>query len=215
MIKRFFALAVSLCLLPCLTVRAREVPQMDRTDCSVALRVEYGGVPLSGGSFTAIRVGEIREENGNFSFLRCFDGATFEDLSSAKTAESAEQFVLHSGHPFQQWQAPLKDGQVSFQNLPTGLYLIRQEQAPDGYLPVNAFLVSLPYLENGSYRYHLTANTKTQLEPVPKPTRPPTWEPDDSLPQTGQHRWIVSLLSGGGLMLLSLGWCLSRKKADS
>ena len=212
MIKQLFALVVSLSLLPCLTVRAREVPQVGRTDCSVTLRVEYHGAPLSGGSFTAIRVGEIREENGNFSFRRCFDGATFEDISSAQTAEESEEFVLSSGHPFAQWKAPLKDGQVSFQNLPTGLYLIRQETPPEGYLPVNAFLVSLPCFEHDFYRYHLTANTKTQLEPMPKPTKPPIWEPDDRLPQTGQPNWIITLLSGTGVLCLVLGWYLTKKK---
>lgn len=208
-------LLCSLCLpglLP-LPAAAREIPEINRTDCAVEVRVKYQGKPLSGGTLTAVRVGEIWQEDGNFAFRRCFDGLPLEDIQSPETASQLEEFVRTGPYPFEKHTTAIQKGTASFQDLPTGLYLILQETPTDGYLPLNPFLVSLPYFKNENYRYQLTADAKTTPEPVPAPTAPPPETPTGDLPQTGQKNLPVSILSALGLALLILGTRLRKRSS--
>lgn len=210
-----FSLLCALWLLGTLPLpaAAREIPEGSRTDCAVEVRVEYRGVPLSGGTLTAVRVGEIWQEDGNFSFRRCFDGLPLEDIQSPAAAAQLEEFLRTGKYPFERQTVPIQKGIAAFQDLPTGLYLILQEASTEGYLPLNPFLVSLPYLENGSYRYHLTADAKTAPDPVPEPTAPPPEKPTGDLPQTGQQNLPVPILSALGLALLILGNKLRKRSS--
>jgi LPXTG-motif cell wall-anchored protein len=111
----------------------------------------------------------------------------------------------------------VKNGKAVFNDLPTGLYLIIQEEAAEGFNPLGAFLVSVPYLENGEYRYHVTAAIKSELErePETEPTTPPPTVPDDpKLPQTGQLNWPIPLMAVAGLGLFIAGsmLCFGKKR---
>ena len=77
MIRRLFALLSVVFLLGAVTPAAfaHEVPDPSRTDCSIEVVVRYGSQDISGGTLTAIRVGEVVEEDGNFVFRRVHDGA--------------------------------------------------------------------------------------------------------------------------------------------
>lgn len=70
-----------------------------------------------------------------------------------------------------------ESGRVFFNNLPTGLYIIRQTNEVDGYYNISSFLVTLPMLETDSdkgksWKYDVDASPKVQIkakEDIDKP----------------------------------------------
>lgn len=80
-----------------------------------------------------------------------------------------------------------RNGEKTFikEKLTTGLYLILQETPAKGFGLLSAFLVSVPYLKNGSYVYDVTAVAKPELErePETEPTQPVTVPSGENCPR--------------------------------
>ncbi len=205
-----------------LTAFAHDVPDMERL-CSVTITTHKGSEIVSGGTLTIYQVGEIVENDGNYSFRPTGDfaacGESFESLDAAsEIAERLKTYAVVSEITGLSTEEIGEDGTVTFDTLPVGLYLIVQHQAAPGYAALPPFLVSLPYMENGKYEYDLSAFPKPGLEKEPEPTDPPpTTPPGPNLPQTGQLNWPVPVLAVSGMALFTLGWMLfanRRKKHE-
>lgn len=209
-------LALSVLLSFPLAAYAHDVPQ-ERDDCSIEVIVRYDGENVDGGTLTAIRVGYVDEEDGNYFFSQEFTNTQIEDITSSGAPKAQEEFYENNkgDYDFYTQTQTVKDGKATFTELSTGLYLIVQNRAADGFSKLGAFLVSVPYMENGEYQYHVTASIKSELEREPEPTEPPPTEPDDpKLPQTGQVNWPIPLLVVAGLVFLAAGWalCFGKKR---
>ncbi len=218
--KKTMLMALILCaaLICSLSVSAsaKDVPDIGRR-CSLTIHMKYGNTVLKGGSLSIYRVGRIAENNGDYSFAPtdafAASGENFQDLkTNAETARRLESYVTKAGI------APLasktigNNGQAVFSDLDTGLYLVIQDKATPGYEVIDPFLVSLPYLENGAYRYDLTAEPKTE-PPQPTETEPSeTTTPD--IPQTGQLWWPVPMLAFAGLLFVTGGVMMTRGKHE-
>lgn len=218
MTKRIFSLlfAVVLLLSLCLPVQALDVPQ-ERNDCRVEILVRYGGKNITGGTLTIVKVGDVHEDDGNYSFRRVLDNAALEDVQTPEAAKSLDAFYKdNADFAFFTQTVNVTDGKAVFSPLPTGLYLVRQEKAANGYSKLESFLVSVPFLEDGKYQYDVTASAKTELEQeaVKKPSKPsnPSKPNDPSLPQTGQLNWPVPLLAIAGVVLFAAGWLIRFSK---
>ena len=208
-------LALSVLLSFPLTAYAHDVPQ-ERDDCSIEVIVRYDGENVDGGTLTAIRVGYVDEENGNYFFSQELTGTLLEDIASAALPGELYDFYENNkkNHEFYVQTQSVKDGKATFAGLPTGLYLIIQEKAAKGFSKLDPFLVSVPYMEDGQYLYDVTAAIKSELEREPESTPPPSTKPDGpKLPQTGQLNWPVPVLAVSGLAMFTLGFLL-RKKED-
>lgn len=209
-------LALSVLISLPLTAYAHDVPQ-DRDDCSIEVIVRYDGENVDGGTLTAIRVGYVDEEDGNYFFSQEFTNIKIEDVTSSGAPKAQKEFYENNkgDYDFYTQTQTVKDGKATFTGLSTGLYLIVQNKAADGFSKMGAFLVSVPRMEDGEYQYHVTVAIKSELEREPEPTEPPPTEPDDSkLPQTGQMNWPIPLLVVAGLVFFVVGWalCFGKKR---
>lgn len=201
----------------CATAFAHDVPDLNRTGAlNVTMKCE--GVAIPGGTLTVFRVGEIGEDDGNFSFVPTGkfveSGVELDDVQSADLAETLAKFAKDN-----ELEGNTKAidfmGCVKFENLELGLYLVVQNTPAEGYFAADAFLVSVPIMENGAYVYEVDATPKVELEKAPEPTEPP-YEPDDKLPQTGQLNWPVPVMATVGVGLFSCGWALRfRREKDA
>lgn len=216
--KRIFVLLLTLSVLLSipLTAHAHDVPQ-ERNDCSIEVIVRYDGEDVSGGTLTAIKVGYVDEEDGNYYFYQEMTGVKIEDIASSEAPAIQKEFYTNNkdNHDFYTQTQSVKDGKATFSGLSTGLYLIVQNEAADGFSKLGAFLVSVPYMENGEYQYHVTASMKSELEREPEPTDPPPTKPNDpKLPQTGQLNWPIPLMVVAGLAFFMVGWvlCFGKKR---
>lgn len=130
---------------------------------------------LSGGELTVYRVAEVQRKNGNLSFEYCgdFDGCAIElgDLTDSTLAGQLQEFLPANAEGIV--QAVSNDGNVVFDDLELGLYLVVQTKASNGYKPVNSFLVSLPMAEGGQWNYEVDASPKVGAY-TPEPETPPS-----------------------------------------
>lgn len=104
-----------------------------------------------------------------------------------------------------------KDGNVTFDGLSVGLYLIRQtaKGSGDQAYTINSFLVTIPFRNaDGTLTYDVNATPKVGIKPPAKPPTP--HKPPRKLPQTGQQWMPVFILAAAGVLLVAVG--MLRKK---
>ena len=131
---------------------------------------------LSGGELTVYRVAEVQRKNGNLSFEYCgdFDGCAIElgDLTDSTLAGQLQEYLSDNAEgTVREVDA---NGNVNFDDLELGLYLVVQTKASKGYEPINPFLVSLPMAEDGKWNYAVDASPKVGAYTPTKPGTPPT-----------------------------------------
>lgn len=200
------------------TVCAQEVPELDRSG-SIQVEMRYAGKPVSGGTWMLYRVGEIQEEDGNYGFALTgefaqWDG-TLENVQNGELAQKLKAYAM-SQNLIGTSQPVGQDGKVRFENVQTGLYLLVQYQAAEGYDEVSPFLISVPVREEGTYQYDVDASPKVALTPAPTEPQPTESVPTEpSLPQTGQLNWPIPVLTVAGLSLFAMGWGLFRHQKRS
>ena len=130
---------------------------------------------LSGGKLTLYRVAEVKRQNGNLIYEYCGDfygcGIALGDLTDSTLAGQLQEFLPANAEGIV--QAVSNDGNVVFDDLELGLYLVVQTKASNGYKPVNSFLVSLPMAEDGQWNYEVDASPKVGAY-TPEPETPPS-----------------------------------------
>lgn len=203
------------------SVYAVEVPDLDRVG-SISFLMTYKGEAVPGGSLTLYRVARVHVDDGNYSFEYVEDyqdcGVTMDGMLSESMAQALADYTAEADIEGVT-QVIDENGQVTFDDLELGLYLLVQQDHADGFSAVKPFLVSVPGKEGESWIYDVNASPKLALEPLPtkpsEPTEPPSTDP--TLPQTGQTNWPVPVLATMGLLVFLSGWCLhySPKKKEN
>lgn len=208
--KRLLALLFTAALLLAINVTAyaHEVPDLERLG-TINVTMHCGETVVPGGTLTLYRVGDIVEDDGNYSFalsgVFAKSGLTLDDAQSPELAQNLAKYADKATGVTVDVD---KNGKAVFA-IEAGLYLLVQSKAADGYTPAAPFLISMPNWENDRYHYEVDASPKVSIQkapavsPMPVPTTPPT-----KLPQTGQLNWPVPVLVVLGLALFSLGWGL-------
>ena len=216
--KKLLLMLLALVMIFSMTVAvlAHPVPDMTRRG-SIQIVMHYGETMVGGGTLMLYRVGAVQENDGNYSFVPTGEfadwGQDFGDIQSPDLAQELKAFAMSKNLIGAQKEID-REGNVLFDDLELGLYLLVQYQAAPGYSEASPFLVSVPRLESGEYQYDVNASPKVELTPAPTEPTPPPTEPDPSLPQTGQLNWPVPVLATAGLLLFAAGWGLyhSQKK---
>lgn len=213
--KRITSFLTVMLLFACLpmTAFAHEVPNLEKKG-SIEITMKMGDQVVPGGKLICSRVGDIAEEDGNYSFRR-LDGEQMTDVSSPDAAKEMVAFLkdYQKKHSIDSRENTIgEDGKVKFQNLKTGLYLMTQENPPSGYYAISPFLVSIPENEDGHYIYDVTIRSKTEPKKTTKPSEdtPSPEKPRGNLPQTGQLNWPIPILFASGLLLLVIGHLLRK-----
>lgn len=193
----------------------------------------------SGGGMTIYRVAALQEADGQFRYVPTdafsANGLPLEGLQSPELAAAYAAYAAVNGVPGSAAVAG-PDGRVSFTGLTTGVYLLVQDIAAEGYTCAAPFLVTIPIQVDGTYRYDIDATPKMEQETTapetttPETTAPETTVPDTTvpaettaepprtepepvttepqLPQTGQNTRPVPILAVSGMMLFAAGWVL-------
>lgn len=214
--KHLISAVLALSLLICLPLGASAHPVPDESQnghCSITVTMRYKGKPVSGGTVNLYKVGNVHEDDGNYSFqpvdalkdvISEFGDIQSPDLAQ-KLAKQEKKLTPVTSKPV----TIGKNGTAEFTNLDLGLYLVVQKTAASGYQKISPFLVSVPYLEEGVYVYDVKTGPKTELEREVKPTTPTTpHSSSDSggkLVQTGQLWWPVPVLICAGLGCIVVG----------
>lgn len=211
--KHFISAFLALTLLLCvpLSASAHPVPDMTRKG-SITVSMTYQNKPVPGGSLKLYRVGNVHEDDGNYSFkpVDALDGliSEFGDIQSPELAGTLTGYAAQKKLGSKS-AAIGQNGTAVFSELQLGLYLVVQDTAASGYEKTTPFLVSVPYLDDGTYVYDVQSDPKTELEREVKPTTPTTPHSSSGsggkLAQTGQLWWPVPVLICGGLGCIVVG----------
>lgn len=206
------------------TVLAHDVPNEARKG-SITINMRYKGEPVSGGTLTLFKVGDVSESDGNYSFVLSKDfadsNAPLDDLESTSLPGKLEDYAKLKGLKGSTLKID-NAGKVVFKDLSLGVYLAVQNKAAKGYSKAASFLVTVPmHDEDGNYLYDVDASPKVEIdrkEPTPPgpPGNPPKGDtPPPRLPQTGQLNWPIPVMAITGLLLFAVGWMIrSRKEKD-
>lgn len=205
--RKLFSVLVAVLLLLTLTVSVCAA----QADGSVSVTMSYRGEAVPGGTVTLYFVAQAGEDAYEFTgdFAGC--GISLADISAAKTAQDLADYALAMGIEGETCAID-ENGYACFEKLEYGLYLMVQEEAAEGYVPVTPFLVTVPG-EDG--KADVDASPKLSVKPAPTESTPPTepattTPPEGNLPQTGQLNWPVPVLAVAGILLFMFGWYLSR-----
>ena len=224
LISALLALLLLLCL-PLSAAAAHPVPDPPRDgSCTVTITMKYQNKPISGGTVNLYKVGDVREDDGNYSFVpvAAIKG-TIPAFGDIQSPELAEDLAKLKDKLTAVTETPVtvggngKKGIAEFRNLPFGLYLAVQETAASGYGKTKPFLVSVPYLADGDYCYDVKTVPKTDLEREVKPApteKPSTPSGGGKLPQTGQLWWPVPVLICMGLGCIAVGLIRRREGSE-
>ena len=190
-------------------VYGHDVPDLEK-EGSITVSMTYSERPVSGGTLTLYRVGDVVSDDGDYSFVLSeeFAGSrlSLDDIQSDQLAKQLASYAKENRLDGVTGSIG-SSGKILFQKVKPGLYLLVQSQAADGYLAADPFLVSMPAQKDGVYLYDVDASPKTELEKAPaKPT--PTKPAPSKLPQTGQLNWPIPVLAAAGLTLCVIGWRL-------
>lgn len=220
--KHLISALLALLVLCCLPLSAAAHPVPDESQdghCSITITMTYKGKAVPGGTLALYKVGDVQEDDGNYSFVPVkaiqSDISEFGNIESSdlpgKLAKLEKKLTPVTAKPV----TIDKNGTVTFSNLEFGLYLVVQKTAASGYGKTSPFLVSVPYLYKGEYKYNVTSQPKTDLEREVKPTTPPSsGGGGGKLPQTGQLWWPVPVLVCMGLGCIAVGLIRRREAGD-
>lgn len=165
---------------------------------SITVRMTHDGHTVSGGSVTLYRVAELGDD---WQYVPEFADSCLDRKGPLSPAD-AEQLAEYAQHNAISGQTePLgSDGTAIFSPLQTGLYLLVQREPGAGYLPVKPFFISVPQQIGGEWICDVDAGPKC----APEPAGP-------GIPQTGQLRWPVPVMTALGLCLMAAGLLLYRR----
>ncbi len=158
---------------------AAQMPDLDRKG-SITVTMKTGSDPdspvIPGGEMALYKVAEVYTVNDSVSggwFFRLTDafsgsgieleGKTDDDLNGkwSEYSEILADYTDKNGIEPDEVKTVGTDGKAEFTDLTAGLYLLVQTVSADGWDPVNPFLVSIPYYEDGAYSYDIDTFPKT------------------------------------------------------
>lgn len=142
----------------------------------IRLQMVYDGRAVSGGTVTLYDVSDSPE---GFGVQELMEYVEKHNILGCEKQVDGSGFVL-------------------FEDLPAGVYLLVQHQAPQGFYPINPFFVRLSMVADGTLVDCVDAAPKL--------------EPEKKLPQTGQLIWPSWILIGAGVLLVGLGLLRRERK---
>ena len=176
--RKHIALLLATIMLCCVSAFAHNVPDLNR-EGSIRVTMRCEGKSVPGGTLTLYRVGDVQEEDGNFSFRLSEDFAGSEASLERLNAALAEALMTYARNEDPEGTTADidREGRVEFPGLKAGLYLLVQEEAASGYFRADPFLVSIPMTEDGKYVYDVDASPKVEVVEKPDPPDRPPHEP--------------------------------------
>lgn len=220
--RRIVFMLTAVALLLALAVNAsadNSMPDLTKKG-SLTFIMEFGGEPLTNGKLNLYYVASIEmieQDKYGYRLVEALNGYDL-DLENINDPDLATELLsCVQNASLQQITAPIKDGVVKFDKLDTGLYLVWQneEDASEGFSPIQPFVISVPQWQNDHYALDVVAAPKVPIETEPSPPPPPPPPPPPNLPQTGQLNWPIPVMALSGVVLIILGLilCVGRKRS--
>lgn len=148
---------------------------------SVTLMAQDSKTPITGAELSLYYVATVRLNNKNnlsYTFSNTFEdcGCALDDPSLSTKLDT---FVKDNSVSAAKLVTDAH-GNVTFPNLPLGLYFVKQTNTVAGYAPCTSFLVTVPNESADGYVYDLNASPKTDIAKLTDITIRKKWNTDAS-----------------------------------
>ena len=166
---------------------AQTVPDESRNGhCSITVSMTYKGKAVCGGTLALYKVGDVAEDDGNYSFVPVEEiQADIPEFGDIESPDLAGRLAELKGKLTPVTSDPVtvdKDGNATFSDLTFGLYLVVPKTDLEREVPTKP---------------------TSPTSPTTKPTTPSGG--GKKLPQTGQLWWPVPVLACAGLGCIAVG----------
>ena len=164
-----------------MTVFAQDFSSDRIGSISVTLMAQDSKTPITGAELSLYYVATVRLNNKNnlsYTFSNTFEdcGCALDDPSLSTKLDT---FVKDNSVSAAKLVTDAH-GNVTFPNLPLGLYFVKQTSAVAGYAPCTSFLVTVPNQSADGYVYDVNASPKTDIARLTDITIRKIWNTDAS-----------------------------------
>lgn len=175
-----FLIVWGLVMMP-MTAFAQDFDSNQVGSISVMLKDQDGNTPITGAELSLYYVATVKRNsktNLSYTFTDAFEdcGCALDDPALSVKLDAfvkenpiAAEKLVTDAH-----------GNVSFANLPLGLYFVQQTNTVAGYAPCTSFLVTVPNHNADGYVYDVNASPKTDIAKLTSITIRKVWNTDSS-----------------------------------
>jgi uncharacterized surface anchored protein len=135
-----------------------------------------GVTPITGAELSLYRVATVSLNNSNhlsYNFTDAFKNCGCA-LDDPDLSVKLDAFVKENSVAAEKLVTDAR-GNVTFANLPLGLYFVQQTNAVSGYAPCTSFLVTVPNQTTDGYVYDVNASPKTDVAKLTDITIKKVW----------------------------------------
>ena len=179
-----------------ITVSAEEFDPMKTGSISVTLTEQYEKTPIAGAQLSLHAIATVGvNTDGKINYVYTEDyadiGIAIDDpdlaarLDALLPEDKEADFCMYTDAA----------GTVCFEDLPLGLYFIRQTNTVEGFAACKPFLVTVPMINGDSYVYEVNASPKTEVAKLTSITIKKAWNTDAST-QIADHVTVQLLRDG-------------------
>ena len=194
-----FCVTILLILTCSYTVFAVEFDQCKTGSISVTLIEKKQNEPIVGVELSVYYVATaMLDAEGNLIYDYTDNFEQFDTAIDDKTlAAKLDEFVSQHSVPSTKM---ITNGEgIAFCNqLPLGLYFVKQTGAVEGFAPCTPFLVTVPNEKNGKYVYAVYASPKTEVTRLTSITIKKVWNTDEST--KAADNVTIQLLKNGNVV---------------
>jgi uncharacterized protein YkuJ len=188
---------IALLILTCsFTAFAEEFDLSKTGSISVTLIEQKQNEPIVGAELSVYYVATVvMDADGNLIYDYTKDFKPFDTaMDDISLATKLDAFVSQHSIPSIKMTTNAQ-GTALCDELPLGLYFIKQTGAVEGFSPCTPFLVTVPNEKNGEYVYEVNASPKTEVSKLTSITIKKVWNTDESTEAT--EHVTVQLLKDG------------------
>ena len=159
-----------------MTAFAQDFDSKRTGSISVTLKNQDGITPISGVEFSLYHVATAclnSNDNLSYAFTKAFQGCGCE-LDDPALSVKLDAFVKDHSVSREKTVTDAR-GNVTFKNLPLGLYFVQQTNTVAGYAPCTSFLVTVPNHNTDGYVYDVNASPKTDIVKITDITIKKVW----------------------------------------
>ena len=181
------------------TVFAEEFNPIKSGSISVTLTEQKQNEPIVGAELSVYYVATaMLDADGIFIYDYTEDFKQFDTaIDDTTLATKLDAFVSQHSVPSTKMTTN-SEGTALCNELPLGLYFVKQTGAVEGFAPCTPFLVTVPNEKNGEYVYEVNASPKTEVSRLTSITIKKVWNTDASTEATDSVS--VQLLKNGNLV---------------
>ena len=164
-----------------LTAMAQQFEPDRLGSISVALVSQDGTKPMEGAELSVFHVATVgADENGTlfYTYTDAFSDCGVE-LNDPELVKTLETFVSGKDIPAQKIVTD-SQGKAACENLPLGLYFVKQTGDVEGFASCASFLVTVPMKTENGYQYDVDASPKTDVVRLVDITIKKVWNTDKS-----------------------------------